>query len=373
MGRIVKVKNIYEFWLDGKTKPYKLDINSGVLYGLRGSALKSTPADFNSLMSRYRTTDPLIALMYERSNAWCDAIRPYQWAEHSTTLQLADKLTAIKYDYNNDSDLRTLGSDEMVSYLAKNFKALAKYLVENAECGLREFVSVYGKNMWLAEHKLTPTEQLTEEMIEWLYANRNHFTDTQIPLCAYFLSRGLWEFYDGGYDLRVKLADLFEKARFCGYEVEKSDFFRQYINISRDYKRIKNQQSKELFEKAYAKQSKVLQYENDNFVVVLPTCENDLITEGNKQSNCVGGYGKQITEGYKLVVFIRKKSNPTAPYITCDIYTGHRGSENYWWSGKQAKINQYLIANNCSPTDPSALDFYTEYQQYLYDNWNMGE
>ena len=372
MGRIVKVKNIYEFWLDGKTKPYKLDINTGVLYGLRGGAIKSTPADFNSLMSHYRTTDPLIELIYRRHTAWYDTIHPYEWAEHINILKLADKLTAINYNYSNEADMRILSDESKVQFLAENFKALVKCLAENADSDLDYFITSYAKAIWLNKYKLTPTEQFTEPMINWLYANHESFTDEEIPLCAYFLSRGLWEYYEDSYHMRRRLTDLFAMARFCRHPIEKSDFFRQFINVKRDYKRLKDLQSKELFAKAYAEQTKALQYENDDYIVVLPTCETDLITEGNKQSNCVGGYGKQIVDGYKLVVFIRKKSNPTVPYITCDIYTGNRGTD-YWYSGKQAKINQYLIAHNCPPTDPSALEFYTEYQQYLYDNWNMGE
>lgn len=43
MGRIEKEKNLVKFWVDGKAKPYILDINKGELIGLRGAALVTIP------------------------------------------------------------------------------------------------------------------------------------------------------------------------------------------------------------------------------------------------------------------------------------------------------------------------------------------
>jgi hypothetical protein len=64
-------------------------------------------------------------------------------------------------------------------------------------------------------------------------------------------------------------------------------------------------------------------------------------------------------------VFVRKKSDPSVPYITCDILA----NDYYYGCGK---INQYLIHHNNSPKDENALAFKGLFQQHLIANWNKG-
>lgn len=371
MGRIVKVKNIYEFYLDGKTVPYKLDINTGVFYGLRGTAIKSAPKDITSLMSAYAQTDPLICYLRYRATNWYDKCPITGWVDHATELGLLDKLTAIGYNYNNPTDRDAIV--EEYKMLAENFKALAKYLAEGNDDtphNLRSFLRTHVREAWLTKHHMVETEQFTAPMIDWCYDHRNRFTDEQMALNAYFLPRGLWEYYhDSRSSMRDRLMELYEMAEYAECKVEKTEFFRQYINIHRNYLRVKDMRNKEEFTKAYAKYAKVLQFENDEYIVVLPQSEKDLIVEGERQGNCVGGYGKRVIDGERLVVFIRRKSAIDTPYITCDIYTGKGG----WYGGRAAYINQYLARHNYSVTDYSANEFRQLFQAHLIANWVEGE
>ena len=368
MGRIVKVKNIYEFYLDGKTVPYKLDINTGIFYGLRGVAIKSAPKDITDLMRTYAQTDPLIGHLRYRATDWYEKVPITGWANRTTELGLLDKLTAIGYNYNNPSDRDAITKEYKM--LAENFKALAKYLAEDTDRNLRSFLRTYVRETWLNKHHMVETEQFTAPMIEWCYEHRNRFTDEQMALNVYFLQRGLWEYYrENRSSMRERLFELYKMAEYAECKVEKTEFFRQYINIQRNYLRVKDMWSKEEFAKAYAMQTKALQFENDEYVVVLPQGEKDLITEGERQGNCVGGYGKRIIDGERLVVFIRRKSAINTPYITCDIYTGKGG----WYGGRAAHINQYLTRYNNSVMDTSANEFRQLFQAHLIANWVEGE
>ena len=56
--------------------------------------------------------------------------------------------------------------------------------------------------------------------------------------------------------------------------------------------------------------------------VVVPEHASDLIAEGEKQHNCVGGYMERVAKGQTDVVFIRKDKAPDKSYITMEIHDG---------------------------------------------------
>ena len=57
-------------------------------------------------------------------------------------------------------------------------------------------------------------------------------------------------------------------------------------------------------------------------IVVVPEHVSDLIAEGEKQHNCVGGYMERVAKGQTDVVFIRKDEAPEKSYITMEIHDG---------------------------------------------------
>lgn len=366
MGRIIKDKNFYEFWVDGKATPYKLDVNTGNLIGLRGGVIKSVPSAMESLLnSRIAESPALVNFLRCISKAWFGNIPLNKWGDKNLPiLQLADRLASIGYPFDNNHDCIIL--IDHCDLINKQFKVFAKDFKADTELTLHDWVRTCSKSIWLTENHIAVDEHFTEEMAEWIYASRERFTAEQLPYVCYFLSRGLWEFMKSHGGLRQHLVDFFDMLNYCDMSPTKDDYYRQYINAKRNYERMKEIKDKELFAEAYAKQSNALSFENEDFVIVLPTCEKDLIAEGNKQGNCVGGYGSYIRKGQRLVVFVRRKSNPSIPYITCDILTEHYGVS------QRGQINQFLVHHNGSPKDTNALAFKALFQQHLNDNWNRG-
>lgn len=365
MGRIVKDKNFYEFWVDGKAVPYKLNVNTGDFIGLRGGAIQSVPSTVASLLNHRTAESPALAnFLYAISNRWYGNIPLTKWNKNLPVLQLADRLASIGYPFTYGSDCDAL--IDHCDLISKQFKVFAKEFKADPDLILRDWVRNCGKAVWFVDNNISVNEHFTEEMAEWVYANRERFTAEQLPYVCYFLNRGLWEFEDSYSRMREHLVNFFDMLNYCGMTPTKDDYYRQYINVKRNYERLKEIKDKELFAEAYAKHSKALSFENEDFVIVLPTCEKDLITEGNKQGNCVGGYGSYIKNGDRLVVFVRKKSAPSVPYITCDIFASSS------WGYNKAKINQYLIHHNNYPKDENALAFKALFQQHLIENWNKG-
>lgn len=124
----------------------------------------------------------------------------------------------------------------------------------------------------------------------------------------------------------------------------------KYVSLLNQRESIK----KEQFQKALGNKKDWLSFEDDSFVVVLPTCENDFVEEGNNQHNCVGrfGYYEKMVNGYSSVVFIRRKDEPNKSFITCEV-------------DNEGNILQFLGKANHYVDNPLALDFKSKYQKKL--------
>lgn len=347
MGRIEKEKNLYKFYVDDKAQPYILDVNTGSLLGLRGTELSTIPPLVKKLLGEqwYRqgfTPTSVLRLMYN----------DYRPQNHATLYAFADKLDAIGYT----ASIWEL-SKALPNIADIQFKDLAKWLKDNEGSDVCDYISTHLKSRWCVKMGLRADEHLTQPMIDWLYnqMNDSRYTKEDMQCFAYFLSRGAWDFFTSRGYLREHLRDLWNWCNMMDKPMEKSDFYRQYINIKRAYEQHKN----ELLDTGIRKTQlarPALAFENDIFEVVIPTTNAELVAEGENQHNCVGGYGQRIADGMRYVVFIRRKSDPTKAYITCDIYT-------------DGCISQYLTKYNSGVHDADAVAFKTAYQNHLSTHW----
>lgn len=345
MSEIKKNKGMIEFWIDGKAKPYILDINKGQLLGLRGSALQTIPSAVRSLAGRTSTT--VCRLVYNG----------YRLNGNTNLYLTADKLDSIGYA----ASVWEL-SNHIKALQNVDFRKLARFIKTEMENGnqhhlIDEYIQKAYKEEWLAKVGLRVEGQLTEEMVDLIYNNWREETPRTIKALAYCLSRGLYEFFAGdNWGLRNKVNNILGWLKDLGWELEKEDFYRQYINARRAYTakadEINNRKMSEYQE--YHKNA--LTFETDTHIVIVPTTIEELRNEGKAQGNCVGGYGSAIGNKERNVVFIRRKSAPNRAYITCDIT-------------RSGTINQYLIAHNCYTHNEQDLEFKRLYQTHLYANW----
>ncbi|MBQ5986212.1 MAG: PcfJ domain-containing protein [Clostridia bacterium] len=70
---------------------------------------------------------------------------------------------------------------------------------------------------------------------------------------------------------------------------------------------------------AVTEKYKYLEYTDGELCAILPTCEQDLIDEGNTLRHCVGGYGGQYCREHDVIFFIRHHRRPERSYYTLDI------------------------------------------------------
>lgn len=62
-----------------------------------------------------------------------------------------------------------------------------------------------------------------------------------------------------------------------------------------------------------------LQWNDGHLAVILPKCNDDLITEGEILRHCVGGYGEEHARGESVILFIRHYRRPERSYYTLNI------------------------------------------------------
>lgn len=340
MSEIKKNKGMIEYWIDGKAKPYVLDVNKGQLLGLRGGVIHSIPSAVRSLAGCHNST--VNRLIY---NGYAP--------EHNENLYLvADKLDSIGY---------TATIWELTQYRSQivnlDFRKLANHLRNNPHSSIEDYIRVSGKADWLSSVGLKVEGQLTEDMVDCLYRNWREESAENIKGLAYCFSRGLYEFFaDDGYALRSKVNNILHWLKELEWNLDKSDFFRQYINARRAYIAKKDEIANRKMAEYQEERRNALTFETDTHIVIIPTTVEELRDEGKAQGNCVGGYGSAVGNKERNVVFIRRKDNPNRAYITCDIT-------------RRGTINQYLAHHNSYVKDREDLDFEALYQAHLYENW----
>lgn len=328
--RIEKERNIVRIYLDGSNSPYTLDLNTAVMLGVKGAPLKNTPKP-SDMKNQFRT------LHYNRnlSNVgfliW-GMIEDYHetrgYREYLTALSVADRLDSInapclnwrKWDYEN---LNESWKDFVQFTKSDGFDwdacSISSY---NAWKNAREFAKKYGKAV----------EGLTAPMLNSIKSYHNEITAELLEFYQYYLVRGkYWEYH------RTSISNLVEYLNMCAYMDKKpekvNNFMREYIETKQSYERRKEEYNRQRFTNVYGEAKEMLTFEYGNLQVVIPTCPQDLINEGERQRNCVGGYVNTVLNGNTYVVFVRHKDNLDKNYITCEVT-------------KSGVINQFYLARN---------------------------
>ncbi len=272
---------------------------------------------------------------YYNSVKYTEMQRYVEW------LAICDKLDSIGYCNRSfyALDERNLG------FVGKNFKAFAKAFRENPNLEIADFINNYGKEQFLIGLGLKVDEHYTREILDMIWSWRDKFTKKQLKQIAYYLSRGVYDFFDNGRYNRVDegyFDNFYKWSALVGYEPTKDDFFRQYINVKRTYQTNKKQYDNKSIVYQLAKHSKAWEYENDEFCIIVPQTVDEFKAEADAQNNCVYNlYLEKVIRGETKEWLDRKKENPTKSFITCEV--DNRGC-----------VRQYLAKNNC----------------YVYENTN---
>lgn len=351
-----KTKNIVSIYVDDElTRAYQLDVNTGVLTGLRNKPVQCMGGTYRK-----------------------EFVDKYKRAENKSFL-----LNYILYCFRLNIDLRTENmlfwdkidnlNDEVVNkcvkrwslilddgHIAKySFNKVVKYIREHPSCSPKEIICAF--QMEEIANMIGSDNQLTEEDVKQLARvltpdnNVRSLTPAELRMYNYYMYTQ--HFSELGYHAPTLVLDYLIHCRRLGVEPRKNNNpTREFYETQKRFNQLEDALSAKAFAKTYEKHPKAWEFEYGNFVVRIPTTGADLVTEGAKMHHCVGSYVNDVERGSTYICFIRHKNTPDVPYITCQIYNN-------------GTIGQYYLAYDYNISSDEDKEFKEAYQAYLRTIW----
>ena len=352
MSTYRKEKNLIIISLNGASGDYRLDINTGVFYGIKGNPVKTCPrrSEIRSLFPYYRSDNGnnLGYIINRMIAVYADTSA---YARFVTAMQSADKVDALGFPI---LALRT----EQYIYLGENMKALSLWAKDNdkANFSYRDFFR------WCEYEKAKKNlgaiaELLTPDMYYTIMQARPDLTLEEIGVCAYYLGRGkYWEYHKGSV---TSLINYIEHCRLLEKEPQRvNNFMREYCETKQEYELRKTEFDNKKMALNYAKYAKAWEFEYGDFKIVIPTTAQDIVTEGSRMHHCVGSYVDRVVNGDTYICFVRHKDTPDECYITCQVYT-------------DGTIGQYFLAYDRYISTDRDKEFYKAFQEHLKAVWGI--
>lgn len=351
---VTKEKNIITYTIS-EGKNYIFDINSLIFYGLSGKPLKRLPTEVKD----YYNTKNLVVRM---ARYMFSDVAPVYFNKYTNSISLADKLSSMGYT-----------TDDLTEYEVMNFSKSIGQKIYDVEITEKLILNFIKKR--IEENQIPCNNDFIEQLkneavsrvikIELTEKDRNlinhmvsYYNIEEIKLIAHWLVRGLGWFYNyNEYNIKRALTDFFEKAKWLEYKPTKDDVLKQILIVNKNYETKKREIDGK---KLVAHQTKYnLNFENDDFIVVVPLTSEEFEREGNMQKNCVfTSYLSSVVNGVTNVVFVRKKSDINTPYITCEV-------------NRRGNINQYLGKCNSWVKEEKALQFEKRISDLPSHSWNL--
>ena len=366
MATITFNKGIITYTDNENNYNYSIDINNGIITNNRTNRKnKSLPPKFINTcanLMRDRWAGKKDVNNYHLSNIifyFCmRGNKEYNFYE----LRTIDKLSAI------GMYLTTLPTDYVV--VEKNMARIAKRRKDFPNSTLQDIL--YNIQQEDTEKIIRNYCFPDSPYYDYFHKYYTTFSKDKLSFVAYFLAHGLWDFYVRGETKEISswrkndiytnitntLTDYFHMCDYFKKPYEKSDFFKQFVALSKTYKIEQTTIENNTLKDFYSRYANKISFENNDFEVILPTCREDFKKEADSQHNCVYTYYlPKVIKNETIVVFIRRKAEIAKSYITCEIniITG--------------QIKQYLATYNRPVTDENAINFKKDYQTFLLANF----
>lgn len=356
MATYRKDKNNFIITLDNSNGSYRLDINTGVFYGIKGNPIKTAPRrrDILKVLPYYthETADKpncnLARIIYRMiSNSATTA----SYATYVDIMQSADKVDSI------GCPCLYLRGEQYI-YLGKHIKTLSDYMKTLEEDKTFCYADFREYCEWeLVKKSLgSVAEQLTAGQYMRLKDRMPSITHREIDVCNYYLNRGkLWDYHLGEVN---NLIEYLSMCRGMNKTAEKTNnFMREYCETKATYELKKAEYDTNRLTNNYKAREKAWEFEYGDFTIVIPKEAKDIITEGQKMHHCVGGYVNYVMDGSTYICFVRRKDNPDTPYITCQVTP-------------KGEIGQYFLAYDRHISTAEDKAFKSAFQAHLDAVWN---
>ena len=352
MSHYTKDRNIITISIDGVTGNYRLDLSTGIFYGVRGKqiATYTNKESFKRAFVDNRNTSNLARVLYTmfdrsrgKTSAFTDFLSAMNGAERMDAIN-SPTLSWHRLDYyafiNEHFDdfvkfLREHEGAEEVDYSDFSTFLTLKEITKNAG----NIISLFSSDMIKAVVRYFGTELTAKD---W-------------DFFAYYLVRGKYYQYHNGN--LTNLYDYVETCKAMEKEPQKvNNFMREYVETKNEYQQKKTEYDNNRLCNNYAKHANAFNFTFGEYTVVLPTCGQDIVDEGQNMHHCVGSYVSRVVENSTYIVFVRKTDTPDECYLTCQVST-------------EGEICQYYLAYDRRITSAEDIAFREAFQNHLKENW----
>lgn len=342
-----KDKNFLEFSRTMGRDSVFYDLNTGVFY-------------FHDRKKRYTRLPPNMDWIFSNDDEIWDNI-VYSWYVNDgkkTDLTkpvpkflLFDKLLSLGYQFNM-VDIRQvmLWSDKTITLCANNIPFFACRVKEKPDIRAGTVLRQLQERQALIEYQVPLNHPLADKIVCFVRNYSNYWEQEQRPIIGYWLAHGMVEIYDNDhYQIRMAIRDIINHHILQETTCQRKDWMGQLITARRMKPTDQDEATNRLL--AYYQTNKKLEYENDKFIVIVPTTKDEFVAESERQHNCVyTEYLPAVIRGTCNIVFVRDKQAQDKSLVTCEIRKG--------------EIRQYLGQYNRNP-DATLNAFRKEYQKYL--------
>lgn len=374
-GVVTKDKNIVEFIPDGKTNGYVLDINTGILYGLKGKPVENYPAFVvkasNELENKGNDNTIMIVKNFNIiRNCRCEY--SYQFNMDMRAIRQTGVLLLVDKIINAVGNVSLYHSNfESLKYVETHFSDFIKYM-KNEEIYPHDSLDRKYQNFqqWhinfglIKKYKMENDTQFTKDIMLG-FLKRGMMEEKNINILLWYLRNQLNTFFGNQlYTCRDHLETYIKMCEELNRPLEKGNFLSVYNAIKREYDLRKAEINTRKLAEKYSEHSKVWEFETNKYYVKIPQTPEDFIKEGQENCNCVGGYVERVLNSNYLcyVCFVREKENPNKAFITADILVNRDGVPY---------VNQFLLKHNQSIFFNEELaELRRQFETWVVENWD---
>lgn len=349
---IEKNKNLFIITLEnGKTNYF--NFSDGCIYGITGKKIKDFCPEAKRILKAYADND-FLARYFAVRNKDYDS---YFSDANKWSTEMAETIYSI---FGKDYNWRILG---VIAYFCSyNNYVLDKQGVKYLKLGLASLEEHQFENLCRNEIEVAVRavrySNVNSQILRIMNLVRSKVHETILKDADKILFRmehECWEQLDGFYSMSKAVERYITLCNELGKERTYKNMFLAICQMEME-KRL----ALEAGSKDYQLNAN-LAFEDNNFIVLVPTVAKEFEAEANYQQNCVyRAYYPKVLKHETHIVFIRHKTEPEKPYITCEV-------------NNDGKIVQYLTRfNNCVDwqTDELGFQFQSIYGDYLSKNFN---
>ena len=341
---------------------YKLNINTGIVYGLRGKPIRSISIQLmECFCDTVKNTELSLAI---KSCLNIGGGIYYNLQRYSKSLQIADSLdnlSIITNCYRLDYSWIILKLSNKMNFVKEYSNYVKIQKNNNVEYDLNKFIFWYDLQKIAKKFNITLNSNicLLSYNVDYLLGlNKRLIQSFKIN----FIDNGMFN-NTNNQVINMIIEQFQDYCEWCNCLNEKvttkSNFWTEYGRIKKAYDAQQQKIDEEQFTKAINMHKSEMEFEFGDYQVVIPKNPDDIKKEGLLMHHCVASYAKECFDfdnpSRSYIVFIRNKNDLDKCYITCEINNG--------------VINQYYLAYDNTITKEEDKIFKQKYQEHLNKHW----